>query len=224
MRWARRRRERYYSEEASGISRVRGVTAGRKRDSSCGQARPLRELLWIDRVGARNYALWGRRLASDSELEGGTKDMTVTSEGVRREGRPVDFHQRGSSAFGGGEGGQGPGARVRRPRGHPGCGGLLGQGRVPVRVTTGPREAGPHRRDHLRGVRLRRLEQRRLWACDRRACARVGQSRYFLARPERARDDGHTRIGVRGAEAALAAAHGQVREDRVLRPHRTGGG
>src|SRR5215217_3582439 len=34
-------------------------------------------------------------------------------------------------------------------------------------------------------------------------------------------DDGHTRVGLGGAEAALAAAYGQVREDRLFRADRT---
>src|SRR5829696_9128858 len=65
------------------------------------------------------------------------------------------------------------------------------------------------------------MEQRGLRPCGRRAGARVGEPGYLFARPERARDDGHPRAGIGGAEAPLAAAYGQVREDRLFRADRT---
>src|SRR5215218_8442931 len=68
------------------------------------------------------------------------------------------------------------------------------------------------------------MEQRGLRPRDSRAGAGVGEPGYLLARPERARDDGHPRAGLRGAEAEVAACDGEVREDRMLRPHRTRGG
>ena len=96
--------------------------------------------------------------------------------------------------------------------------------RVPVRAPPGPRGARPHGRVLPEEYGCAGWNNVAYGLAIAELARGSGSLATFLARPERARDDGHTRAGIGGAEAALAGAHGEVREDRLLRPDRTGGG
>ena len=105
----------------------------------------------------------------------------------------------GRLALRGGERGSGSGMCLRGRARRPGGCGLLGQGGVPLRAITGVGGARDHGRHHRRGVRVRRVEQRRLWAGRSRAGAGVGISLHLLARPGWAGDGGDPRAWLRGA-------------------------
>ena len=150
--------------------------------------------------------------------------MTVTSEGVRRGTRPVDFVNVGSLLS---EEEKAVRDRVREYVDReviPGRGGLLGQGRVPVRAVARARGAWDHGRDLL----------------EEYGCAGWNNVAYGLAIAELARGSGslatflHVQSGLAmtaihelGSEeqkAEVAPADGELREDRVFRPHRARGG